>query len=347
MVLGAKGYSLYHAFQWSCALAKALKPAKTELLYYIIESSTLTSTVVKPFVSRFAGLMKLSSTLLQAANRQVVPTIDQHNRAVLLSRDSARRIREAFLHDNSPDARRKVGQILQNIRTQPPIPDSSFQPLRLPMHTTTHGLLRLGDLQAARRMLQTMMERDYRVRSRSADTAFSMFIDHAQTNLFWHHEFRNNPAWKPPKPRNTHLWTAVLYMQFIREFSPDLHYSLLREIIFKKYLVLAARVLYDVVNDQKKVDQRDAELYLELGQTARRLCAAPLKSKQIMGAYTFAILASVLKLEAGKEALGKYANVIAGMFHATHPREDTAAYCRFALESFMSDISGSDSEPEH
>jgi len=128
---------------------------------------------------------------VQATNRQMAATINQHNRAVLLSRDSARRIREA-LHADSPDSRRKVGQILQNIRTQPPIPDSSFQPLRLPMHATTHALLRLGDLQGARRMLQTMMEQDYRVRTRSADTAFSTFIDHAQTNLFWHHEVRND-----------------------------------------------------------------------------------------------------------------------------------------------------------
>jgi hypothetical protein len=191
-------------------------------------------------------------------------------------------------------------------------------------------------------MLQTMMKRDYRVRTRSADTAFSTFIDHAQTNLFWHHEFRNDPAWKPPKPRNTDLWSAVLYMQFIREFSPDLHYSLLREIIYKKYSVLAARVLYDVVNEQKKMDRRDAELYLELAQTAKRLCESPLKSKQVPGAYTFVVLASVLPLEAGKEALAKYAGIIAGMFHATHPREDTAAYCRFELESFIRDTSGSE-----
>ena len=155
---------------------------------------------------------KLSSTLrqVQATNRQVAVTINQHNRAVLLSRDSARRIREA-LHADSPDSRRKVGQILQNIRTQPPIPDSSFQPLRLPMHATTHGLLRLGDLQGARRMLQTMMEQDYRVRTRSADTAFLTFIDHAQTNLFWHYEFRNDPAWRPPKPRNTHTANMTTY----------------------------------------------------------------------------------------------------------------------------------------
>jgi len=93
------------------------------------------------------------------------------------------------------------------------------------------------------------------------------------------------------------------------------------------------------------MDWRDAELYLELAQSAGRLCAYPVKSKQIPGAYTFVVLASVLRLEAGKEALAKYASVIAGMFHATHPRGDTAAYCRFALESFMSDIEGS--EPEH
>lgn len=96
-------------------------------------SPTSTSTVVKPLVSRFAGRMKLSSTLHQAANRQLVATINQHNRAVILSRDSFRRIWE-ILHDNSPDSRRKVGQILQNIRTQPPIPESSLQPLLLPMH---------------------------------------------------------------------------------------------------------------------------------------------------------------------------------------------------------------------
>ena len=29
-----------------------------------------------------------------------------------------------------------------------------------------------------------------------------------------------------PKPRKAHLWSAVLYMQFIKEFSPDLHYVL-------------------------------------------------------------------------------------------------------------------------
>ena len=98
-------------------------------------SPTSTSTVVKPLVSRFAGRMKLSSTLRQAANRQLVAAINQHNRAVILSRDSFRRIWE-ILHDNSPDSRRKVGQILQNIRTQLPIPKSSLQPLRLPMHAT-------------------------------------------------------------------------------------------------------------------------------------------------------------------------------------------------------------------
>ena len=189
-----------------------------------------------------------------------------------------------------------------------------------------------------------MMEQDYRGCTRSADSAFSTFIDHAQTNLFWHHEFRNNQAWKPPKPRNTRLWSAVLYMQFIREFSPDLYYSLLREIMYKRYLVLAARVLYDVENEPKKMDRRDAELYLELAQSARRLCASPLKSKQIPGAYTFAILASVLLLDAGKEAWGKYASSVAGVFHAIHPREDTAAYCRFALESFIRDVSGSGPE---
>ena len=44
--------------------------------------------------------------------------------------------------------------------------------------------------------------------------------------------------------------------------------------------------------------------------------------------------------------MARYASLIAGMFYATHPREDTAAYCgSFALESFMSDIEGS--EPEH
>ena len=96
-------------------------------------SPTSTSTVVKPLISRFAGRMKLSSTLRQAGNRQLVATINQHNRAVILSRDSFRRIWE-ILHDNSPDSRRKVGQILQNIRTQLPIPKSSLQPLRLPMH---------------------------------------------------------------------------------------------------------------------------------------------------------------------------------------------------------------------
>jgi len=77
----------------------------------------------------------------------------------------------------------------------------------------------------------------------------------------------------------------------------------LREIIYKRYLALAARVLYDVVNERKEMDRRDAELYLELAQTAKRLCASPVKSKQITGAHTFVILASVLRLEAGKEAL--------------------------------------------
>ena len=92
------------------------------------------------------------------------------------------------------------------------------------------------------------------------------------------------------------------------------------------------------------MDRRDAELYLELAQSARRLCTSLLKSKQISGAYTFVILASVLLLDAGMEALGKYASSVVGVFHAIHPREDTAAYCRFALESFIRDVSGS--EPE-
>jgi len=53
----------------------------------------------------------------------------------------------------------------------------------------------------------------------------------------------------------------------------------LREILYKRYLVLAARVLYDVVNEQKEMDRHDAqaELCLELAQSARRLCAAPVK----------------------------------------------------------------------
>jgi len=61
-----------------------------------------------------------------------------------------------------------------------------------------------------------------------------------------------------PQTRNTHLRSAVLYMQFIRGFPPDLHYSLLRETIYKRYLVLAARVLYhclyDVVNERKEME---------------------------------------------------------------------------------------------
>ena len=113
--------------------------------------------------------------------------------------------------------------------------------------------------------------------------------------------------------------------------------------MYKRYLVLAARVLYDVVNEQKKMDRCDAELYLELAQSARS-CARLHSKVSRPGHIRLLFWRACCCWMRGRRHLGKYASSVAGVFHAIHPREDTAEYCRFALESFIRDVPGS--EPE-
>lgn len=199
-------------------------------------------------------------------------------------------------------------------------------------------MLRLGDLEGTRVSLNTMMKYGYPIHFRSASIAFSALADHAHKHSYCLHEFRNEPGWTPPPRRKGPIFSVLRYMQTVREFFPKKHTSFMRELVAKRYLVLAARIFYDVMQqDAPRMREGDVEVFIALMSVAGTKARSPVEQDRISGEYTFAILAHML--DQGKLPLSRLDRVIRTLFEFAYSEGGSVAgvktYCRGVLKSYV------------
>ena len=285
-------------------------------------------------------LLKPSSTLLEARSRLAASL--RLTTPAAISRDAAHKIRQA-LSTRSPKARAQVASILRGLRLLqlPKLSSqlqSPIQPLRLPLHAKLHAMLRLGDLEGIRLSLQKMMKDGYCVHFTSATIAFSALADPTHKNSYCLHEFRNKPGWKPPQMRKGRVFSMLWYMQFVRDISPKKHTMIMRDLVIKRYLVLTARIFYDMLRqDTPRIRQGDIDVFVALANVAGAMARSPIERDRISGEYTLVMVAHML--EQGMLPFRRFDRLIRTLFDFSYAEGESTAgvktYCCAMLISYV------------
>ena len=134
------------------------------------------------------------------------------------------------------------------------------------------------------------------------------------------------------------VFSMLQYMQFVRDLSPNKHTTLMRDLVIKRYLVLTARIFYDVLRqDTPRMRQGNINVFVALANVAGAMARSPIERDRISGEYTLVMV--VHMLEQGMLPFGRFDRLIRTLFDFSYVKGESMAgvktYCCAVLKSYM------------